>query len=267
MEQALALNMLKDQIHRDRNLDVNQYKENYLKRRLAVRMRALQIEKYEDYCRYLLENDSEYAVLLDKLTINVTQFFRDEEMFEVFESEILPNMLKEGKGFKIWSAGCSTGEEPYSIAVSIEESAEKAGLSRPEYLIYATDIDSKALYSAVAGSYKGRTLDNVKQARKEKYFSVNGEEFTVKETLKERIKFIKFNLMEPYKRGFFEVVFCRNVIIYFTKELQKRVMEHFYDSLKEGGVLILGKTETMLQEFREKFECVNLKERMFRKRA
>lgn len=266
MTEEEAFLRIKDGVRFEKQLDVSQYKENYIKRRIAVRMRSLQLPKYSDYAGYLERNKSEYDILLDKLTINVTQFFRDPEIFVELENTILPDIMKDIKGpLKIWSAGCSTGEEPYSIAISITETAEKLGLIDFDFEIYATDLDIIAVQKAAAGKYEGRTLDNITQARRNKYFLTDDTNFFIRDSIKQKIKVIKLNLMEPYKKNFFDMVFCRNVIIYFTRELQKTVLGHYYDSLKENGILFLGKTETMLQDYRDRFSCINIKERIFKK--
>ncbi len=268
MDENKAFSELKEKIFRDRGLDVNQYKENYLKRRIAVRMRALQINSYSEYLDVLNKNANEYVLLFDKLTINVTQFFRDPKMFVAFENEILPDVLisNEKKEIKIWSAGCSSGEEPYSIAMSIEEVIEKNGIKNLNYEIYATDIDNEALLQAKKGLYNIKSMENIANIRRNKYFErINDITYLISEKIKSKVKFIRFNLMEPYKTNFFDIVFCRNVIIYFIKELQKKVLQYFYDSLKDNGILILGKTETMLLSFRDKFKCINLRERIFKK--
>jgi chemotaxis protein methyltransferase CheR len=265
VDEILAYEKLKDMVFKQRGLDVNQYKENYLKRRFAVRMRALQLQKYSDYVKWLETYKDEYNILLDKLTINVTQFFRDPEIFVEFEGVILPPILEKGKGVRVWSAGCSSGEEPYSVAMSIEETAEKAGIKNPEYEIHATDIDDGALYAAISAKYEGRTLDNIAEKRRAKYFTFDGKFYNVVEPLRKHVKFIKANLMEPYKKEYFDVVFCRNVIIYFTKDLQRRVINFYWDALKKDGIFFMGKTETMLMDLRDKFECINIKERIFKK--
>lgn len=268
MDEEKAFSELKEKIFADRGLDVNQYKENYLKRRIAVRMRALQINSYSEYLNVLDKNKEEYQLLFDKLTINVTQFFRDPEVFVVFENEILPDILinKSIKELKVWSAGCSSGEEPYSIAMSIEETKEKNGIKDLNYEIYATDIDNDALSQAKKGQYSIKTMENIANLRRNKYFEkINDTTYLISEKIKNNVKFIRANLMEPYKTNFFDIVFCRNVIIYFNKDLQKKVMQYFYDSLKDKGILILGKTETMLLSFRDKFKCINLRERIFKK--
>ncbi len=268
MDEEKAFLDLKEKILRDRGLDVNQYKENYLKRRIAVRMRALQLNSYSEYIEVLTKDKKEYISLFDKLTINVTQFFRDPEVFVAFENEILPDILtkNEKKEIRVWSAGCSSGEEPYSIAMSIEEAKEKIGLKDLKYEIYGTDIDDDALSSAIKGKYNIKTMENIATLRRNKYFEkINDTTYLISEKIKKNIKFIKANLMEPFKINFFDIVFCRNVIIYFIKDLQKKVLQYFYDSLKDEGILILGKTETMLLSFRDKFKCINLRERIFKK--
>jgi chemotaxis protein methyltransferase CheR len=266
MSEEEAFIKIKEGIRSEKLLDVSQYKENYIKRRIAVRMRSLQLQKYGDYLAYLQNNIREYDVLLDKLTINVTQFFRDPEIFVELENVILPDLLKNTKDrLRVWSAGCSTGEEPYSVAISIAETAQRLGVSNYDFEICGTDIDVLAVQKASAGIYEGRTLDNISNDRRNRYFTNDGKNFLIRDSVKNKVKIFKLNLMEPYKKNYFDVVFCRNVIIYFTRELQKTVLGHYYDSLKENGILFLGKTETMLQEYRDRFSCINIKERIFRK--
>lgn len=266
MDEKTAFEKLKDAILNKSGLDLNQYKENYLKRRIAVRMRSLQMISYEEYLKYILIRDEECDLLLDKLTINVTQFFRDMEAFEEIDKNVLPDLIRNNFRIKIWSAGCSTGEEAYSIAILMEEIAENLGILNYRYNIIGTDIDEKALYRANLGCYEGRTLDNVSAERKKKYFDFDGKNYIIKENIKKKVEFLKFNLMEPFKTDYFNVIFCRNVIIYFTRELQNKVIGYFYDSLKDNGIFVMGKTETMLINFRNKFECLNIRERIFIKR-
>jgi len=268
MDENEAFEKLKEKIHTERGLDVSQYKENYLKRRIAVRTRALQINTYAGYIEFLEKNKNEYNELFDRLTINVTQFFRDPEVFIELENTILPEILENKarlkNSLKIWSAGCSTGEEPYSVAISIEETLTRMNLKIP-YKIYATDLDESALKAAKEGIYQEKTMENMAQIRKSKYFSYNNGKYIISNYIKDNIKFINMNLMEPFLEKFFDIILCRNVIIYFTRELQKRVMKFFYDSLAKNGILILGKTETMLIDFRTLFQCINIKERIFKK--
>lgn len=266
MDEANAFQQLKDRILKERSLDVNQFKENYIKRRLAVRMRALQIKDYSDYVKYLDANKHEYDQLFDKLTVNVTQFFRDPEVFIEFENTLLPAFFESGaEEIKVWSAGCSSGEEPYSIAISIMETCEKLKI-KADFEVEATDIDDASLFKAVNGKYDTRTMENIAESRREKYFSKNTDgTYTVKDFVKRKVKFIRHNLMDEYKKNAFDFVFCRNVIIYFTRELQKTVLDIYHKSLKKEGVLVLGKTETMLLDFRDRYNCINIKERIFRK--
>lgn len=266
MDEKKAFDVLKETVFDRFGLDLNQYKENYLKRRLAVRMRSLQMVSYEEYLKYLLDRSEEYNLLLDKLTINVTQFFRDPEAFEEIKKNILPDIIRNNLKIKIWSAGCSTGEEAYSIAIMLEEISEHLGILNYNYNIIGTDIDEKALYNAKLGYYEGRTLDNISIERKKKYFNFNDKNYIIKDNIKKKVEFLKFNLMKPFKKDYFDIIFCRNVIIYFTRELQNKVIGYFYDSLKDNGIFVMGKTETMLVSFRNKFECLNVRERIFIKR-
>ncbi len=266
MDEETAFKDIKDRIFRERSLDVNQYKENYLKRRLAVRMRALHLKSYHEYSRYLEGNREEYNMLFDKLTINVTQFFRDPEVFVELENSIFPEIFRKTGYINAWSAGCSSGEEPYSIAVSIEESKKKFNSENIKYMVYATDLDDVSLRRAVEGSYGEKPLENIADKRKKRYFDYENC-YRVKDFIKKNVKFIRMNIMEPYKKEFFDLIFCRNVIIYFGRELQKIIMGYFFRALKPGGFLFMGKTETMVNDFRDRFECINVKERIFKKKG
>jgi len=261
-----AYESIKARIHKGRGLDVNQYKENYLKRRLAVRMRAVNRHTYLAYDEFLNNNEAEMNILLDRLTINVTQFFRDPEVFVELENTLLPDLLASTGGrIKVWSAGCSSGEEPYSVAISISEAAEKSGVKDCPFEVYATDIDEAVLRHALSGKYEGHTLDNIAQARKTKYFRQEGKYYSVRDEIKNKVRFLRADLMKPFRENFFDIVLCRNVIIYFTRELQSRVLGFYHAALKDNGILFLGKTETMLSDYRDRFRCINIKERIFRK--
>lgn len=261
---------LKEKIRRERKLDCNQYKDSYLVRRFNVRMRARATRSYRDYIELLDREPSEYDSLLDDLTINVTQFFRDLPVFQNLEEEVLPlliyhRVMAGRSSFRIWSAGCSSGEEPYSIAILMRE------LLGEDYgdfsvTIMATDIDEEVLAQAQEGCYLPRQLVNVPKAYVEKYFDFDGETYKVADELKEMVQLRKLDLFSQTAGTNFDMILCRNVVIYFTKEMQENLYMKFHRALGDGGYFVMGNTETLLGEASRKFIPVKSKGRIYQKR-
>lgn len=262
---------LKEGILREKRLDCNQYKDSYLARRFNVRMRACGVHSYRDYMDYLGRRPEEWDCLLDDLTINVTQFFRDAQVFVNLEEEILPLMIYEkvvarNPKIRVWSAGCSSGEEPYSIALLLRE------LMGDEYgsfdvRIIATDIDYEVLHMAEAGRYMPRQLANVPKKYVEGYFDFDGETYGVIPELKEMVEFRHLDLFSQTAGSGFDMVLCRNVVIYFTKDMQERLYMKFYRALNDGGYFVMGNTETLLGPASSLFQSIRSKGRIYRKPA
>ncbi|RLG37800.1 MAG: protein-glutamate O-methyltransferase CheR [Candidatus Alkanophagales archaeon] len=266
---AAFFNILKRKISKKTGLDCYKYKDNYLRRRIDIRMKESGVSSYREYLRFLDEHPEEYVALLDKITVNVTQFFRDVEAFQVFKNEVLPQLLSEKKRrgskiLRIWSAGCATGEEPYTIAIILHE---MLGGELKSFLvsILATDIDEQALKVAVAGLYEGASLRNVERRIVKKHFEHENGKYRIKDDIRRLVRFKKHDLISGEKFSHFDVIFCRNVMIYFSKELQGRLLMDFYEALNDGGFLILGRTETLVGAAKEKFACVNARERIYQK--
>ena len=262
--------MLKREIFKDTSLDLNQYKPNYLKRRLGVRMRAKGVRSYDKYFRLLFSEPGEYEFLLKDVTINVTEFFRDPEVFRVMEDEILPWMIyskvkHKRRVIRFWSAGCSSGEEAYSLAIIIKELLGEKFDTFISY-IYGTDIDDTCLYTARIGKYLPRQVENVKPKYIKRYFTFDGELYKISDEIKNMVRFRKQDLFSSKLGGHFDLIVCRNVIIYFTKDMQDRLFESFYNSLNKDGYLILGKTEGLFGESRDRFEIINSRERIYQKK-
>ncbi|MEW6572635.1 MAG: protein-glutamate O-methyltransferase CheR [Bacillota bacterium] len=230
----------KYRVHSTFNIDLAGYKEAQLKRRTGNLMSRHGITDYMAYYQLLKRDPDAFQEFMDYLTINVTEFFRDPGMFELLEKEVLPELLARRSFLRIWSAACSNGAEPYSVAMILEDIAP-----RSHYRIEATDIDRKILEIARRGSYSADLLKNVSPARKEKYFRAENGSFMVNEKLKRRVNFRHHDLLkDPYIIGL-DLVVCRNVQIYFTKDAQERVMKQFSDSLNPGGYLFIGSSETI----------------------
>jgi len=269
----IAFTNLKELICDKTGVDCRNYKDNYLRRRIELRMKARGIgSSYHEYCTFLEKNPSEYKTLMDGITINVTEFFRDTETFNFFKGEVLPQVLSEKRKRKsaivrIWSAGCSIGEEPYTISIILHEQLG-AALNNFIISIHATDIDGKALSVARTGVYEPQALKNMSKSHISKYFdSDENGKYHIKDKVKHLVRFQQHDLFSDKKFSHFDVIFCRNVMIYFGKDFQNRLLPDFYNALNLGGYLILGRTETMPREARELFECINVRERIYRKTA
>ena len=248
-----------------------QYRDSYLGRRFNSRMRANKFDNYYDYWNLLKADYGEQVKLIDALTINVTEFFRDRPVFEVFRNEVIPSILaRKHDKIRVWSAGSADGKEAYSIAmIFLEILGEQNARERVE--IISTDIDQDCLNQATQGVYNSRPgiiqADIEKQlefiGNLDRYFEVNGEIFSVKPCLKEMVNFQYHDLISDPKKDNIDIIFCRNVVIYFTKELKKVLYRDFLNALNPGGYLIMGKTEVLLGENRGLFKTFNAKERIF----
>ncbi|MEM2899358.1 MAG: protein-glutamate O-methyltransferase CheR [Thermoplasmata archaeon] len=261
--------LLKKKILRETNLDCTIYKENYLRRRILVRMRANGIDNYAGYIKFLTNNREEYKKLLDDITINVTQFFRDPETFKVIEEEVLPLIIYEKVRanrctIRAWSAGCSSGEEAYSVAILLYD---LLGEEFDKFIVsvLATDIDDEMLEIGKRGIYNIKQLENVKKEWLQTYFVKEKDNYRICNDIKGFVRFRKSNLSQSRNEKHFDLILCRNVVIYFSKEMQSQLYLNFYNALNSGGFLILGKTEILVGDAKDLFTTYNAKERIYRK--
>lgn len=267
-DQAFAL--LKRRIHLDRGLDCEQYKENYLKRRIAVRLRARDAKDYLEYIRILKNDPQEYTYLLNELTINVTQFFRDKDVYERIRDNVIPGVIESkssigSRTLRVWSAGCASGEEPYSMAILVDQvlGDEIGGWN---VRIVGSDIDERSIRVAKAGLYG--EIDVLEDMDPDRYFEKEDREdgavYMVREDVKRRVRFEKFNLLDEYEPRHFDIIMCRNVLIYFGRDVQRRIVEVLSQSILREGYLILGKSETLGQETNLSFKPEFPRERIYR---
>ncbi len=268
-EDARGFFVLKGKISKDTGLDLSQYKDSYLKRRIAVRMRTCAKNTYTEYAQHLVSNSREYDRLMKDITVNVTEFFRDTSVFNLVEEEILPLMIYEKfrkniNVLRIWSAGCSSGEEPYSLAIIVKELLGDH-LSNYVVQIHASDIDDGSLAAAKDGKYLPRQVEHVKPEYLRRYFRFDGKHYILSEEIRNMVRIRKLDLFSEKMGVTFDMIFCRNVVIYFSKEQQDKLFMKFYDALKKGGYFIMGKTETLFGDARERFASYNGKERIYRK--
>ena len=259
----VAYQKMKKMLHEKVGLNFNGYRGAYLKRRFAIRLRATRTYTYRRYVRYLQKNPAEYDLIIDNLVINYTTFFRDKDVYVYLEKTVFPSLFKS-RNLKIWSAGCASGEEPYSLAILIHEILGKK-LPHYEVKIYASDLDEDALDKAVKAEYSRKQLNGMSDSLIAKYFSTDGETYKVKDFVKKLVTFERHDLMKPSSQKNFDLILCRNVMIFFARESQELVHMHFYDSLREGGYLVIGKAEVMSGEPSEKFWCTDLNSRVYQK--
>jgi len=243
---------LRDMIYRKSGMFFNESKKYLLERRIENRLKELGLEKFEDYyylLKYSPDGEEEFRALLDEITINETSFYRNAPQMEVFQKYLLPEVLKakKVKQLKLWSAGCSTGEEPYTLAILILE-VLGAGISGWSVDILGVDISQSALEKARKGEYGRYTLRNMPLRLVQKYFVKDGPIYKVREEVKKLVRFEAINLLDRSQtnkiRGM-DFVFCRNVLIYFDAEARRRVVASFYESLNPGGYLFIGHSESL----------------------
>lgn len=245
--------LFRDLIHKECGMSFGDNKRTFLSIRIGKRVAARNLSSFYGYYRYLQESGAErkteLLLLLDSLTINETGFFRNRPQFRLFEEVVLPELVasrrsSRDRNLRIWSAGCATGEEPYSIAMSLQERLPNPSQWKIE--IFASDLSLSALEKASRGIYPDRRVQDIDTARREKYFAPNGEGHAVSDAIKRLVIFDFHNLMHDNGLRNMDVIFCRNVLIYFDTEEQAKVLERFIRALKAGGYLFLGHSESVL---------------------
>jgi chemotaxis protein methyltransferase CheR len=220
-------------------IDLNAYKRQQMERRLRAIMSKCGAATFQQYYKAIEADETLLDEFLDRLTINVSEFFRNPEQFDTLGKTVLPLLLANRTSeLSIWSAGCSYGAEPYTLAVMLEELSPQI-----RHRITATDIDDRMLQRARSGLFQESELRNVAKHRLLKYFGSQPDGFMAKDVLKSKITFKKHNLLEDRFDKGFDLILCRNVVIYFTEETKHKLYERFYDSLRPGGWLFVGGTE------------------------
>jgi chemotaxis protein methyltransferase CheR len=234
-------------------IDLNPAKKQLVKARLNTRLRDLSIPDFDTYLRYLKDDQTgnELVTMLDSISTNLTSFFREGHHFACLREEVLPeimNRTQDSRRLRIWSAGCSSGQEPYSIAITLREALRHSGQWNVKIL--ATDLSTRVLEKAAAGVYQ---QDQVKGIPKQvllrhfdKLTTNSGDAWRIKPAIQGMITFGRLNLMECWPmRGPLDVIFCRNVMIYFKKETQNMLINRYYDLLRPGGYMFLGHSECL----------------------
>ncbi|CAD5249133.1 MULTISPECIES: CheR family methyltransferase [unclassified Imperialibacter] len=239
-------------------LDFSNYKMGTIKRRIEKRMNINHLKNLADYRDYLHRNKNEAELLANEFLIRVTNFFRDGSEFELLKNSVIPSIFtkaKKDETIRVWAAGCSTGDEAYSIAMLMEEHLLACKLAI-DYKIFASDIDVEALEIAGTGIYSEVALLDVPRAYKERYFRKKGDDYTIKQRIREKIVFARHDLLKDPPFINVDLITCRNLLIYLKYEVQKQVLNNFYFALNVKSFLFLGKSES-ISGFETAFEPVS----------
>ena len=262
-----AFKALTQQISRARGLACGSYKDRCLRRRIAVRMRARGVHTYDEYRRVLDTDPHEYDLLLDALTINVTKFFRNLETWQALAPRLAALWTERAGQVRVWSAGCASGEEPYTVAVALAEAARQRGqetlLERAR--VDATDIDRASLERTRAAAYPEAAFSEMPPELTRRYFTAEPPRHPLP-ALQRIVPVHQHDLTrQPPPAPPYDLLVCRNVVIYFDRPLQERLFETFADALAPGGILVLGKVETLFGPARQRLVLEEPRERIYRR--
>ena len=223
-------------------INLNAYKEKQMKRRIDTLIAKHRIVGYENYVQVLKTDTARFEEFVNYLTINVSEFYRNPSQWDVMERQIIPELIgKFGKNLKIWSAACSTGDEPYSLVMALSRH-----LPLNQIKITATDLDKQVIAKAKTGLYNEKSVAAVPADLKKKFFTKIGPSYQISDEIKSRVEFKEHNLLKDTYPTNYHMIVCRNVLIYFTEEAKDEVFVKFQQSLSRGGVLFIGSTEQII---------------------
>ena len=232
----------KSQILKMTGIDLSSYKETQMKRRIDSLIGRKGAKGYEEFVALLKTDANVFKEFVTYLTINVSEFYRNPDQWDYMDKEIIPGLIsKYGTNLKIWSAACSTGDEPYSLVMALSKH-----IPLNQIKIYATDLDEQIIEKAKLGLYSEKSVASVPKEFLQKYFVKIGDAYQIKKEIKDRVTFTKHNLLESNYPKDFHFIVCRNVLIYFTEEAKDMVFRKFYNSLVDGGILFIGSTEQIV---------------------
>lgn len=263
-----SLEKILEMLHKASGINFSEYKELTVKRRISRRMLMHKIEEIDDYVTFLMHNGAELAALQQDMLINVTQFFREPQVFANLQTVIFPSMLANipaERSIRIWVPGCSTGEETYSLAITLVEAMEQSGIER-SIQIFATDINDVVIDKARAGIYPVAIQNEVSPERLSRFFIEVEQGYQVRKTIRDICVFARQDLATDPPISRVDMISCRNVMIYFGPALHKRIFPVFHYALQRGGILLLGASES-IGSFADLFELVDKKHRLYSKKA
>ncbi|MBI5665844.1 MAG: protein-glutamate O-methyltransferase CheR [Nitrospirae bacterium] len=260
---------IRNYIYDNSGIFISDSKKYLIENRLSRIIQEKKLQSFEDYLKLIKfsPNGNELTRLFDAVTTNETYFFREPQQLTVFAEEILSKLLEKKKGpnkLKIWSAACSSGEEPYTLSMILMEKR----LSSDKFEIHASDLSEGVLSSAKRGVYNSYSVRNIPEAYMKNYFATSGQSYNLSDSVKKTVKFMKVNLIDnkcmSSLRGM-DIIFCRNVLIYFDVKAKQKVVSNLYDSLNPGGYLFIGQSESLHNITRALRPCVINKVIMYQK--
>ncbi len=292
-EADFQFNKLKKKVSKDIGFQTEYYGDRHLKRRFKIRMRSVGAKTPRQYMAYLDKNPAEYQKLMDTLTVNVTEWFRNPNVYNAIKLRILPDIIgksydygadlefkeyknrvvpnikettkkQKRKYLRFWSVGCSDGKEPYSLAMCMKEAL--GGADDLKVHIFAWDIDKKMLNKARIGLYNSNELTGIDKTMLKKYFIKKPKGYMVSPEIKSMVTFEKKDLHNDIKRKWIDLIMCRNVVIYLKKERKSDLYMEFYNCLRPGGYYIMGMSETLIGPARNLFKAVDNTHRIYQKK-
>ncbi len=232
----------KEEVLQLTKIDLGSYKERQMKRRIDALIAKNSITGYEAYVKVLQTDRAKFEEFANYLTINVSEFYRNPDQWQVLDRDIIPELIRKyGKSLKIWSAACSTGDEPYSLVMALSKHI-------PLNMIHviATDLDKQVIAKAKIGLYSEKSISAVPEDLKKRYFTKIGLSYQISDEIKSRVEFREHNLLKDNYSDACHMIVCRNVLIYFTEEAKDEIFRKFYRSLAPGGILFIGSTEQII---------------------
>ena len=273
MEQSEAklLESIRLHLMKSRGLDISGYSSTFVLRSVRKRLGRSGVKDLQDYARLLLSSEDETTQFVGALSINVTDFFRDVGAFEALSEKVIRPVVrsKVGSGgiVRIWSAGCATGQELYTLTMCLDQELRRAGSNENIMgTVTGGDLSKTALAFARKGVYSKEQVKNIPLHMLMEYFVENAGSYEVGETLRRRVRFVNENLLDEPKSRFFDIVVCRNVLIYFSRPMHDQVVMNLHRSLRPSGYLMLGRTESLVGSPRLHYELLDAENRIFRKK-
>ena len=223
-------------------IDLNCYKEKQMKRRIDTLITKNRIVGYDKYVQGLKTDKALFEEFVNYITINVSEFYRNPDQWKLMDEQVFPELIEKfGNNLKIWSAACSTGDEPYSLVMALSRHLPLNNIK-----IFATDLDKQVIAKAKVGLYSEKSIVSVPADLKKKYFTQVGPSYKISDEIKARVEFKEHNLLRDTYPTDCHLIVCRNVLIYFTEEAKEEVFRKYYKSLAKGGVLFIGSTEQII---------------------
>lgn len=249
--------------------DLSNYRLSCIRRRVSLRMTILKVATLDEYLEYLGAHPGEIEQLLDTVTIHVTEFFRDPEVFEAIANNVLPEIVSRklhspSRTIRVWSAGCSTGEETYSLAIVMMRQLRIGGADLA-LEVYGTDVSNDAVSTAIEGVYDARKIGGVPEDVRRRCFQAQGTGYRVASEVRRRVGFSVHDLFSPSPFSMLDLVVCRNVLIHFDQRARDGVLKGFHAALGDSGLLILGKSEAVAGAALDWYELVDPRNKVYRK--